>query len=203
MLVFCFYEPKWLSMAAEEGGLQSPTYLLLPAVITRPLHPRLMSWLIRRRTRQGAVVAIGCDQRRPLPLARRLTVSRRCARRRGLIRRLDGDAWSIEGSATCPAHRRHVALVLHVALSFQAPVSGGTWLDANFGLLHRKADAPLASRVACCLCERFLGRHTPKRACNLCRDWSVSLLQRWNRKETRFCAKGELWVSSGPCWNNL
>jgi hypothetical protein len=151
-------------MAAKEGGLQSPTYLLLSAIITRPLHPRLMSWLIRCRTRQGAVVSIGCDQRRPLPLARRVTVSRRCARRRGLIRRLDGDAWSIEGSATCPAHRRNVPVVLHVALSFQAPVSGGTWLDANFGLLQRKADAPPASRVACCLCERFLGSHKLRRS---------------------------------------
>lgn len=141
-------------MAAKEGCMQSPTYLLLPAIITRPLHPRLMSWLVRGRTRQGAVVAIGRDQRRPFPLARRLTVSRRCARRRGLIGRLDGDAWSIEGSSTRPAHRRNVPVVLHVALSFEAPVSGGTWLEANFGLLQRKADAPLASRVASCLCER-------------------------------------------------
>ena len=150
MLVFCSCATKRHAMAAKDAYPQSPTYLLLPAIITRSLHPGLVSWLIRRRTRQRAVVTIGCDQRRPLPLTRRLTVSRRRSRRRCLIRRLDGDAWSIEGSSTRPAHRRNVPVVLHVALSFDPPVSGGTWLDANFGFVAEKQPMPrFVSRVTC------------------------------------------------------
>ena len=69
----CFADEP--AMGAKVVYTGSPTYLLLSAIIARPLHARLMSWLGVRRTRQASIIAIGhVDQRAALALARRLAV---------------------------------------------------------------------------------------------------------------------------------
>ena len=101
------------------------TYLLLPTIITSPLHTRLMSLLRSRWTAQTRLLPIrhGGDGA-PLPLARRHIIPRRRACRRCLLRRGICGSGGIERGAARPRH----PVCSRGQMISRSPVSGGTVL---------------------------------------------------------------------------
>ena len=144
--------------------MTAPTYLLLSAIVARPLHPRLVSLLRRRWTRQRAVVAIGrIHEGAALAFARRLLLRRRGPRGRRLVWRLDGDAGAVEGGARRPGHD---ALVRRRRLpQLHAPVSGGTVRKRNRFVAFQQPKPRLVLQHEHPLCKRILGGDSPSDSC--------------------------------------